>query len=116
MMTVVADHPGATGPITQTIRKRIRERIDQIGWDDHEVAAKVGMSRSNFSRLMSGKVEFNLERLDKIAAVLEVKHDWLLELQMEQHETAEGAWNARYGHPTVLFEKFAAHQRLSNEI
>ena len=114
-MTVAVDQPVAAGPISQTIRRRVRERIDRMGWHDREVAARLGMSASNFSRLISGEVRLSAEVLDQLVAALEVSYDWLLELQVDKHD-AVGAWNARFGHPQELFEKFGEHQRRSNEI
>jgi phage repressor protein C with HTH and peptisase S24 domain len=62
-----------------TLAKRLRARARQLGMNAREVAEQARVNRSFVYDIMRGRSEHpNLERLDKVAAVIKVDRGWLL--------------------------------------
>lgn len=62
-----------------TIADRLRARAEQLGLNAREVAEQARVNRSFVYDIMRGRSERpNLEKLDKVAAVIKVDRSWLL--------------------------------------
>ncbi|MEB6549125.1 helix-turn-helix domain-containing protein [Heyndrickxia sporothermodurans] len=55
------------------MRKQMRERRDQLGFSQQDVADRAGLSRANYSHIERGRTEPNIEQMISIAEVLKVK-------------------------------------------
>jgi len=62
-----------------TIAERLRARAEQLGLNAREVAEQARVNRSFVYDIMRGRSERpNLEKLDKVAAIIKVDRNWLL--------------------------------------
>ncbi len=52
--------------------ERIKELREKKGWEQKDLAKKIGMNAGNLSRIEQGKQGTTLKRLEKIAKVLGV--------------------------------------------
>jgi putative transcriptional regulator len=55
------------------MRKYMRERREQLGLSQQDVADCAGLSRANYSHIERGRTEPNLSQMISIAKVLKVK-------------------------------------------
>ncbi|TWG99190.1 phage repressor protein C with HTH and peptisase S24 domain [Ochrobactrum sp. J50] len=65
--------------MTITLAERLRARAEQMGLNAREVAEQARVNRSFVYDIMRGRSERpNLEKLDKVAAIIKVDRNWLL--------------------------------------
>lgn len=56
---------------------RLKEIRKEIGINQVEVAAKIGVARTNISKYENGQLEPNVETIGKLAELYDVSIDWL---------------------------------------
>ena len=61
-----------------SIGERIKKRRTELGWTQEFICTKVGLSKSFFSELESGKRSVSAENLLNIARTLSVSLDYLM--------------------------------------
>jgi transcriptional regulator with XRE-family HTH domain len=59
--------------VKKRIGKKIRELREQTDLKQHHIAAKLGMSATNYAKIERGEVEISAIRLYKIARILKVE-------------------------------------------
>src|SRR5690606_3117643 len=65
--------------MSTTIADRLRARAEQMGLNAREVAEQARVNRSFVYDIMRGRSERpNIEKLDKVAAIIKVDRNWLL--------------------------------------
>ena len=88
-----------------TLADRLRARARQLGMNAREVAEQARVNRSFVYDIMRGRSEHpNLEKLDKLAAVIKVDRSWLLHGRGEiegEEPVVEGEEDAFVAIPSV---------------
>lgn len=73
---------------------RVKQRLEELGAKQSEIAARCGLSPSRFGNYVQGRTEPDLLTFAKIALALETSTDWLLGINDEnlkaQTETMKG--------------------------
>ena len=64
--------------IKNVFRVRLRQKLDEFGWNQTDLAEAMGWQPSYVSHLMTGHRAPGLDTLEKLAEVLEVKPAWLI--------------------------------------
>lgn len=67
--------------------ERVRQRLDELGVTQSEIAGRCGMSPSRFGNYVQGRTEPDLATFGKIAIALETSADWLLGINDENLQT-----------------------------
>lgn len=89
-----------------SIGERIKKRRTELGWTQEFICTKVGLSKSFFSELESGKRSVSAENLLNIARTLSVSLDYLMTGTASEEPPKEVPIPASLA-------KFAADERLS---
>lgn len=63
--------------------ERVKQRLEELGAKQSEIAARCGLSPSRFGNYVQGRTEPDLLTLGKIALALETTTDWLLGINDE---------------------------------
>lgn len=71
----------------ENIAARIRELIKDMGISQNEFADRIKTDRSNFSKLLNGKLKISRVLTNKIVVDLSVSKEWLLEGRGEKYKS-----------------------------
>lgn len=69
--------------------KRIKDKRDDTGLNQAEVAKKVGISLRTYSRWESGEIEPTLSQIEILAIVLQTTKEYLLNIEVEPSSLSE---------------------------
>ena len=89
-----------------SVGERIKKRRTELGWTQEQLCTKVGLSKSFFSELESGKRSVSADNLLNIARSLSVSLDYLMTGKASKEPITEVPIPASLA-------KFAADERLS---
>ncbi len=68
--------------LSNVFRRRVRERLDELGWSQQDLADELGIGKAYVSHLMTGHRNPGLETLESVAKVLAVDASWLISENM----------------------------------
>ena len=89
-----------------SVGERIKKRRTELGWTQEQLCIKVGLSKSFFSELESGKRSVSADNLLKIAQTLSLSLDYLMTGTASEEPPTEVPIPASLA-------RFAAEERLS---
>lgn len=81
--------------MTKSIGDRIRELRESRNWTQDDLAEKAGLNRVTIAKYETEKVEPKSKTLSKLADVLEVTPDYLLNGNMEMSDDEKEVWELR---------------------
>ena len=77
---------------------RLKKARKKMGFQQQEIAGKLGISRAGYSRIETGHVEITTKNLLKIAEILQISMDWLLfGIEVDQTKQTSPGFFADFG-------------------